>query len=484
MLGWAGGIGSGASLAKTSGITSTLGNVTGMVSSVVGLFGGSSSGGATSSQSGPARSAATSVSSGASGAAKAAVGWAEKELGVPYVWGGETPGVGFDCSGLTQWAYSKAGIKIPRTSQQQWSAFQNKSVSLNQVQQGDLVFNAGQGDGGTFSSPGHVAMMVSGSQIIEAPYTGADVRIRAYNPSEWQHAARPTGSGATGTGPGGTGGLAGSSNPSSVGGSGSGGSSGGLSSTSEAANIMAALGGSGSGSGGANGGTNGGVTTSTNGTSSGGPSGGAPSAPSNPTGNVALAKQMAAKRGWTGSNWNSLYALWMGESGFRTNATNPTSGAYGIPQALPASKMASAGADWRTNPATQETWGMDYIGGRYQTPDNAYAQWKARNPHWYGQGTRNARRGLAVVGDRGPEVVDFKGGESVAPLGQASSLLLGSRKSMGGGCVISLQFGTGSIQISGAGGSDVSHSAREFAHSVGKALSQEAIIKKIAAGVS
>ena len=52
------------------------------------------------------------------------------------------------------------------------------------------------------------------------------------------------------------------------------------------------------------------------------------------------------------------------------------SGAYGIPQALPASRMASAGADWRTNPATQIQWGLNYIAVRYGTPCNAWAHWK------------------------------------------------------------------------------------------------------------
>jgi hypothetical protein len=100
-----------------------------------------------------------------------------------------------------------------------------------------------------------------------------------------------------------------------------------------------------------------------------------------------LAQQMLAARGW-GGQWAALSALWMGESGFRHTARNPSSGAYGIPQALPASKMASAGADWQTNPATQIKWGLDYIAGRYGTPAAAYAAWQARSPHWYGKGGR------------------------------------------------------------------------------------------------
>ncbi len=68
----------------------------------------------------------------------AAVAFAKSQIGVPYVWGGETPGVGFDCSGLTQWAWAKAGIAIPRTTETQWPAMHH--VPLTQLQPGDLLF--------------------------------------------------------------------------------------------------------------------------------------------------------------------------------------------------------------------------------------------------------------------------------------------------------------------------------------------------------
>lgn len=102
---------------------------------------------------------------------------------------------------------------------------------------------------------------------------------------------------------------------------------------------------------------------------------------SNPSENVKIGERLAAARGWTGEQWYCLYQLWQKESGWRTTAGNPSSGAYGIPQALPASKMASAGADWATNPATQITWGMGYIAGRYGTPCSAWATSQARG--WY-----------------------------------------------------------------------------------------------------
>ncbi len=96
-----------------------------------------------------------------------------------------------------------------------------------------------------------------------------------------------------------------------------------------------------------------------------------------------VARVLAAERGWTGGQFSCLVTLWEGESNWRWWIANPSSGAYGIPQALPGSKMASAGADWRTNPATQISWGLTYIKGSYGTPCNALAKWRARTPHWY-----------------------------------------------------------------------------------------------------
>ncbi|MCY7287980.1 MAG: G5 domain-containing protein, partial [Cryobacterium sp.] len=73
--------------------------------------------------------------------------------------------------------------------------------------------------------------------------------------------------------------------------------------------------------------------------------------------------------------------LWNKESGWRVNAENSSSGAYGIPQALPGSKMATAGDDWQTNPATQIQWGLGYISGRYGTPCGAWAH--SSDVGWY-----------------------------------------------------------------------------------------------------
>ncbi len=95
----------------------------------------------------------------------------------------------------------------------------------------------------------------------------------------------------------------------------------------------------------------------------------------------AVGLQLTLARGWSEGEFACLDALWSRESGWRVNAANTSSGAYGIPQALPGSKMASVGADWQTNPATQITWGLNYIAGRYGTPCGAWASFQVKN--WY-----------------------------------------------------------------------------------------------------
>jgi len=100
-----------------------------------------------------------------------------------------------------------------------------------------------------------------------------------------------------------------------------------------------------------------------------------------PAGAQVIAAALAAERGWTGPQLDALIALWSRESGWRVNALNASSCAYGIPQALPGKKMASAGDDWLTNPATQITWGLNYIQGVYGDPVTALAHSDA--VHWY-----------------------------------------------------------------------------------------------------
>jgi hypothetical protein len=107
-----------------------------------------------------------------------------------------------------------------------------------------------------------------------------------------------------------------------------------------------------------------------------------PAAPTNPSGAQAIARDMmASKYGWGADQLGCLVSLWDKESGWNVNAYNASSGATGIPQALPGSKMASAGADWATNPATQISWGLGYIAERYGNPCGAWNKSVASG--WY-----------------------------------------------------------------------------------------------------
>lgn len=110
---------------------------------------------------------------------------------------------------------------------------------------------------------------------------------------------------------------------------------------------------------------------------------GSNSAPSvKPSGNPqSIARSMMASYGWGDDQFSCLVPLWNKESGWNPSASNPSSGAYGIPQALPGSKMASAGSDWQTNPATQISWGLGYIESRYGNPCNAWGH--SQSVGWY-----------------------------------------------------------------------------------------------------
>ncbi|MGN9782631.1 transglycosylase SLT domain-containing protein [Nonomuraea sp. ZG12] len=97
--------------------------------------------------------------------------------------------------------------------------------------------------------------------------------------------------------------------------------------------------------------------------------------------NKAIARSMVGKRGWAASQFSCLAKLWARESGWNHRAANGSSGAYGIPQALPGHKMAAKGRDWRTNPRTQIAWGLSYIKQRYGSPCRAWGHFQSH--HWY-----------------------------------------------------------------------------------------------------
>ncbi|MFN3949256.1 lytic transglycosylase domain-containing protein [Microbacterium sp.] len=135
------------------------------------------------------------------------------------------------------------------------------------------------------------------------------------------------------------------------------------------------------------------ASTRSSGSSSGGTgsSGGGSSAPvassgggsgdNSPAGAKATARGMLAGYGWGDDQFSCLVSLWNKESGWNYRASNSGSGAYGIPQALPGSKMSSAGSDWQTNAATQIAWGFGYISGRYGSPCSAWGH--SQSVGWY-----------------------------------------------------------------------------------------------------
>lgn len=120
------------------------------------------------------------VAQGAAGAVQAA----ESQLGVPYIYGAEDPGVGFDCSGLTQWAWGRAGVSLPRTAAEQYDAIPH--IPLSDLEPGDLLF----WNDGTDSIQ-HVAMYVGNNEVIQAPETGETVSYSSIWYSGLVGAGRP-----------------------------------------------------------------------------------------------------------------------------------------------------------------------------------------------------------------------------------------------------------------------------------------------------
>ncbi|MEU2551811.1 transglycosylase SLT domain-containing protein [Streptomyces sp. NPDC013313] len=99
------------------------------------------------------------------------------------------------------------------------------------------------------------------------------------------------------------------------------------------------------------------------------------------TDSASSARTIAQKMIPDAAQYNAFSKIVEHESGWNPSATNSSSGAYGLVQALPGSKMASAGADWKTNPATQIKWGLDYMNSRYGSPAKAWTFWQANG--WY-----------------------------------------------------------------------------------------------------
>jgi cell wall-associated NlpC family hydrolase len=173
-----GGSGSGEGSASGGGSDSGSGSVSHSSSS-----GGSSAGSSGFGNRPSGSSPPSSGTSAPSSAARQAVAYAKAQLGKPYIWGAEGPR-GFDCSGLTMMAWKSAGVSIPRVSRAQYGIGRHIN-SMSALEPGDLVF---------FGHPiHHVGMYVGNGTMIEAPYTGANVRYHSINRSDYAGATRPTG---------------------------------------------------------------------------------------------------------------------------------------------------------------------------------------------------------------------------------------------------------------------------------------------------
>jgi TP901 family phage tail tape measure protein len=125
--------------------------------------------------------------------------------------------------------------------------------------------------------------------------------------------------------------------------------------------------------------------------------------PANPSFNKSIARSMIGAYRWNTTEFNALDKLWTRESGWKQYADNPGSSAYGIPQALPGTKMGTFGKDWRTNPATQIAWGLSYIANRYGSPSAAWSH--EQKVGWYGKGGVMTGRQIIGVAENGPEMV-------------------------------------------------------------------------------
>lgn len=241
--------------------------------------------------------------------ADTALSWAEEQLGKPYKWAAAGPDR-FDCSGLTMDALAQSGITLTHNANDQWRQTKAASVPVNKLQPGDLVFFAGSD--GTRAAPGHVGIYAGDGEIIDAPYSGANVRFDRLS---------------------GIAGYTGATDPYSA----------------------ISVPGAGLWAG-----------TLLPGTL-------LPGATPGRLSQYQSFAQGLADSTWGPSQFPYLYQLWERESGWNPAALNPVSGAFGIPQSLPAGKMAAAGLDWETDPYTQIMWGISYIGAAYGDPQAAWA---------------------------------------------------------------------------------------------------------------
>lgn len=143
-----------------------------------------------------ASSAGPQVTNPGSAAQMTALAWAEQEIGVPYVWGGSSPAAGFDCSGLVQWAFARAGVPLPRVAATQMAAGPAVAPGTP-LAAGDLVFFWVASDGQAPGVAGHVGIYVGGGWMLDAPHTGVDVRYDKFSSTVAPMPGQAWGTGAT-----------------------------------------------------------------------------------------------------------------------------------------------------------------------------------------------------------------------------------------------------------------------------------------------
>ncbi|MFE6739799.1 C40 family peptidase [Streptomyces tubercidicus] len=402
----------------------------------------------------------------ASGAIRAAL----SEVGKPYEWGATGPN-SFDCSGLMQHAYKRIGVRLPRVSQQQMKVGQ--PVKRKEARPGDLMF----------PNPGHVVMYLGGNRIVEAPRPGKNVRVvSADSYGSYQAIRRIVG--AVGSFDGAedqdantqkeqTGNLGGDSGSMVF--------SGDYGSTEEVDAISSAMAGAGSA-----------LLNSPMGHSASKPEADEGSdvsvekAPGSVKGNVALGKKMAAAKGWVGRQWDALYRLWMGESGWNEHADNPSSDAYGIPQAMTNLHKETNTSSWKNSPRKQISWGLDYIDRAYGDPVNAYGKWKSRKPHWYNTGAWEIPEDQPAVVHKGEMVIEKPKADAIrsvlmrdiVPVRDAAT---GTSSRSASDGAVSLVFNNGSIVVQ-VNGAVTDSSAREAAKSFVDQLTQDKRLRTLARG--
>ncbi|MER6218252.1 NlpC/P60 family protein [Streptomyces sp. NPDC001674] len=348
------------------------------------------------------------------------LGFAKQQLGDRYVLGANGPDA-WDCSSLTEAAFRQVGMDIGADTYAQWGNRDGLEIPMDQLQPGDLVF---------YGDTSHVGIYEGGGQVLAADNPSVGVVEHAME-SRYTKAKRFV-SGVLGAKPT----LGGDQNdPTKSWGGGGVGAGGGRN---EVDILAAALAGRGRG-----GGTWAAPKNVSNQNDNASGTGGADKV-TDPNANVALGRKLAATYGWSGSEFDALYELWMGESEWKSNADNPSSDAYGIPQAMSNLYPETATSAWRNSPEAQIRWGLDYIKGRYGSPSKALSFWKGNNPHWYDRGAWD------VPGD---QVAKLHAGEMVLTKGQAATVRaalmeqgLGGPPGGGGGTV-HLTFGQGSVVI-------------------------------------